>query len=50
MTVKGLIKVLQGIKEQDAEVFLTESQYDWHNVLAYCPNPANADEVKEIRV
>ena len=50
MTVKKLIEILQRIENQESEIFIAESQYDWENVLVYVPNPANADEAVEVHL
>ena len=50
MTIKELIEVLQRQDNQEAEVFICESQHDWDSVIAYCPDPSNPDSITEIHL
>ena len=50
MKIKDLIEVLQRQENQEAEVFICESQYEFYNVLAFCPDPSKPDEIIEIHL
>ena len=47
-TVKDLIKILQKIENQDAEVFISVETLVGESSLHYIPDPSNPDESIEV--
>ena len=45
MNINKLIQALQQVEEKDVELFITQDPINDEQVLGFCPDPSNPDNV-----